>query len=392
MLFSLSTALDCVEQELLGVTTNHSRRVACLSMRLCHEMGMSPEDVIDMASCAILHDNALTEYMLKQNVCFRPSFENLKEHCVMGERNVAAFPFWGNAANIVLHHHENWDGSGFFKLSGNEFSPRAAVLRLADNLDLLFKLGEHSSQKDEAVFAHIREGRGVLYAPDVVDAFLACVDEAFLARLDNLHIQESLTASTPAQDKQIPTPELLRLASLFSSIIDTKSRFTLQHSQGIARIADIMARHYGFDDDHRVQFVMAGHLHDVGKLAVPNHLLEKPTALTPDEFTQIKTHVEVTHDILSMVEGLETIANWASAHHEKLDGTGYPYGLGMKSLGFEARLLACIDIYQALIENRPYRVGMSHAKAIAILEKMAEQGKIDGTIVYDLDQLLTPKR
>ena len=388
LLFSLSTALDCVEQELLGVTSNHSRRVACLSMRLCRHLGMSEQDIIDMGSCAILHDNALTEYMLKRNKLSTASLENLHEHCIVGERNVEAFPFLGNARNIVLHHHENWDGSGFFKLGAGEFSDRAAILRLADNTDLLFKLGESTPEIRARLFEHVQTERGRLYAPHIVDAFVACVDDAALASLNNATIGASLAAVTPLVERCLDCETLLALATIFSGIIDTKSRFTLQHSQGIARIADVMSRHYGFDYEHGTLFVVAAHLHDVGKLAVPNHLLEKPTNLTDGEFAVVKTHADATYDILSMVEGMETIATWASAHHEKLDGTGYPHGLGMKSLGFEARLLTCIDIYQALTEDRPYRVGISHVKAIGILEKMASQGKIDGTIVDDLDHVL----
>jgi HD-GYP domain-containing protein (c-di-GMP phosphodiesterase class II) len=98
----------------------------------------------------------------------------------------------------------------------------------------------------------------------------------------------------------------------------------------------------------------------------------------------MQDHARATLDILSDIDGFEDITEWAANHHEKLDGTGYSRGMDASQLSFEERLMACIDIYQALTEDRPYKAGLSHAKTIAIMKSMIEEGKIDGSITADI--------
>lgn len=134
----------------------------------------------------------------------------------------------------------------------------------------------------------------------------------------------------------------------------------------------------------------AGALHDIGKLAVDRGVLEKPARLTDSEYRHIQDHAVWTYKILSGIQGLEDVTHWASNHHEKLDGSGYPQGLAAGQLDFWDRMLGCIDIYQALTEERPYKAGMTHAQAAAILRRMAGAGKLDESIVEDLCTQLAP--
>lgn len=99
----------------------------------------------------------------------------------------------------------------------------------------------------------------------------------------------------------------------------------------------------------------------------------------------MKNHAAATYYILSQMKEISDIREWASRHHEKLNGTGYPRGLEAKDLTFEDRLMACIDIYQALTEKRPYKEGMSHKKSISIMKDMVEKGELDEDIVHEID-------
>ena len=171
-------------------------------------------------------------------------------------------------------------------------------------------------------------------------------------------------------------------------IVDAKSRFTMRHSRGIATKAGYMGKVYGLTPEHCDRLVIAGYLHDIGKLSTPAGILEKPGPLSPEEYEIMKRHVEMTWEILKDVGGLEEIRLWASCHHEKLDGNGYPRGLKADDLPFECRLMACCDIYQALTEDRPYRAGMPHEKAISVMYPMASQGMLDFGIVETMDRAL----
>ena len=121
---------------------------------------------------------------------------------------------------------------------------------------------------------------------------------------------------------------------------------------------------------------ISGLLHDIGKLAIPKSILNKNGQLTPEEFYLIKSHAYYTNLILERIEDIEDICDWASNHHEKLNGTGYPKRLSKNSLSKEARLLAVCDIYQALSEDRPYKKGLNDDKAFKILYDSANQNLI----------------
>ena len=136
----------------------------------------------------------------------------------------------------------------------------------------------------------------------------------------------------------------------------------------------------GYDDETCDKMYLAGALHDVGKIAIGNEILEKPARLTYEEFAKMKNHAGYTYMILSNVNGFEEIRDLAAFHHERLDGSGYPFGKKADELNQLQRIMACADIYQALTEKRPYKDGMSHEKACSILKEMAEKNWIDKEI------------
>jgi HD-GYP domain-containing protein (c-di-GMP phosphodiesterase class II) len=151
-----------------------------------------------------------------------------------------------------------------------------------------------------------------------------------------------------------------------------------------------MGKHYNYGPQELAEVYLAASLHDLGKLAIPSAILEKPGKLTTEEFDIIKNHVKLTWDLLNDIEGFETICRWACNHHEKLDGSGYPFGKKANELDFNSRLLACLDLYQAISEERPYHPGRNHADTMPILYDMANSGKIDRDIVNDLNTVLAP--
>ena len=105
-----------------------------------------------------------------------------------------------------------------------------------------------------------------------------------------------------------------------------------------------------------------------------------PDKLTDDEFSKMKNHAGYTYLILSEVNDFEEIRDWAAFHHEKLNGKGYPFGKTAAELNEPERIMACIDIYQALTEDRPYKKGLSHEKTCEMLDDMAQKGFIDSDI------------
>ncbi|MCC8194166.1 MAG: HD domain-containing protein, partial [Deltaproteobacteria bacterium] len=348
LLYPLSRALDFVEQELLGVMTNHGKRAAYVSARICKAMGLDDAQVCDMACCAILHDNALTSYMLEAGPDGIGGFERFESHCARGEENVRDFPFAGDTDGIILHHHENWDGSGFHKLAGSDIPLRALALRLADNMDLHLKMGDGRAGLALEIRRHAGDLRGTVYAPRIVEALNDILTPDFLRDMADDSIDAALNRIVPPVQTRMSNAQMLMVCNIFAMIIDAKSPFTRNHSTGVVRNITKLAEIFGMDEKRKERLMIAGYLHDLGKLATPLSILEKPGPLSEDEFGVMRDHVAVTQELLAPVEGLEDIARWASQHHEELRGNGYRAGLTATALPVESRGLAGCDSYQAL--------------------------------------------
>ena len=240
----------------------------------------------------------------------------------------------------------------------------------------------------QAVRAFVDKYRCTQFESKTAELFESCIGDGIINRLETEDAVTLLKESFPEKSKEYSNDEVIRLASIFAHIVDYKSPFTRTHSIGIAQKAHAMAEYYGWPEEKQAEYYLAGALHDIGKLAVETDILEKPAKLTDDEYKKIQFHAFATWEMLRTIEGFENITEWASYHHEKLDGTGYPFGKKADELGMESRLMACLDIYQALTEDRPYRKVMSSEEAFAFLDKQAALGKLDSDCIRDMKKAL----
>ena len=399
MLYALSFALDKVETELLGLDTGHGKRVAYLALLMGEEAGYQDEELRDFIGCCLLHDNALTEFIhdelsqsrMSQSISVELShLANLKrtkmehDHSVIGEQNIRLMPFRTNVKDTILFHHENADGSGIMGMTSAETTLKSQILRLADVADTTSRLGNMTKSEFEELRRYVQEHSGGMFSGEAVELFLKAVDYDKIVFMRDKNVLSGLHEKLHEKILDYSDEEIRNIAGLFAKIVDYKSEFTQNHSRGVAKKAEFMARYYGFDAEKAIRFYFAGALHDIGKLVVVNDILEKPGKLTENEYAKMKNHAVATHYILRQIKEISDIVNWAANHHEKLNGRGYPQGLTAEELSFEERLMACIDIYQALTEKRPYKDGMSHEQSISIMMDMAHKGELDENIIHDI--------
>ncbi|MAG77371.1 MAG: phosphohydrolase [Colwelliaceae bacterium] len=164
--------------------------------------------------------------------------------------------------------------------------------------------------------------------------------------------------------------------------IRIKGQYLLEHSVSVSVLVAIFARHLAIEKRIAKDISLGAFLHDVGKIKIPDEILNKPYKLTEDEFEIMKTHVEHSIDIIRQIPNISELAlEVAAMHHEKLDGSGYPYQLAHGEISLYGRMIAICDIFDALTADRVYKQGYSHVKAFNILRKLASQGVLDARLV-----------
>ena len=400
LIYALSFALDKVEYELLGLETGHGRRVACLCLFMAESAGISGEELRDYIGCCVLHDNALTEFIHEELDSFKDQTDDSEKqlsdiiniefverdsnHGKIGEQNIHLIPFRTDVDNIILYHHERADGSGPLGKTATETGLKTQILHLADEIDLHYKLSNLTESEFNRMSEWVQSQSGKMFSEKAVQLFHDGITYEKISYLKDKGAFTSLKRELRTVTSDYSDEEIHSFARMFARIIDYKSEFTETHSLGVADKAEQMANYYGFDHEKATRFYLAGALHDIGKLLVSNDILEKPGKLTDDEFAVMKDHASATRYVLRLVKGIPDVVKWASNHHEKLNGKGYPRGLTAEDLSLEERLMSCVDIYQALTEKRPYKDGVPHEKAIAIMQDMADKGEIDAAIVQDI--------
>jgi HD-GYP domain-containing protein (c-di-GMP phosphodiesterase class II) len=386
---SIAAALDIVEGDLLGASTNHGKRIAVLCAKMGKLLRKTPEEITALAVCAMLHDNALTEYILSEQLdgYHDPA---MKKHCEFGQRNVDALHFKTNVKDFILYHHERADGSGPFGIREGEGPLEAELITIADSIDVSCHLQRLEHEGLPAVRDLIVKETGKHYGKTAAETMLEILTWPTVLSLKDNVIQQTASEALFPWTVDIQTETIFGLAGFVARIIDYKSVFTRLHSTQIANKAWFMGQHYRYEPQELAELYLAASLHDLGKLAVPSDILEKPCKLSVEEFEVIKDHAHLTWELLGDIEGFETICQWASSHHEKLDGSGYPFGKKASELDFNSRLLACLDLYQAISEERPYHPRRNHADTMRLLYEMADTGKIDAGIVKDVDAALAP--
>jgi HD-GYP domain-containing protein (c-di-GMP phosphodiesterase class II) len=301
--------------------------------------------------------------------------------CERGADIARAIDLDEDAAQAIRELDEHYDGHGYPSgLVGDAISPLARIMCLAQTMEVFWRQGGA-----QAACAVARERRGSWFDPELVDGVAAFEhDAAFWASLR----APDVGAREPADRvEHANAARLDRVAEAFAGIVDAKSPFTARHSAGVAEIADGIAATMGLDEDTRRLLRRAGLLHDVGKLGVSNRILDKPGALTPEEWQSVRRHPELSRVILAPVPALADVARLAVEHHERLDGSGYPHGLAAHRLDRPSRILQVADVAEALSAPRPYRDALSIDEVLRIMGRDAG-GKIDAVAFGALEAWL----
>ncbi len=173
--------------------------------------------------------------------------------------------------------------------------------------------------------------------------------------------------------------DILEVINALLMVIDGKDHYTMSHSLLVMDYAQSIARKLGLPKKEQETIRFAAFLHDVGKIAIPDGILQKPGRLTSQEYAVMKLHPKEGAKIIGQISFLKEVLPLVLYHHERLDGTGYPEGLKGNAIPLGARILAVADTYSALISGRPYKPALSITESITIIKNL--KGKLDENLI-----------
>lgn len=380
VIYALSDALDLVGIDDLG----HGKRVGIMAAACAEAQGADHDEVAFLFDLGLLHDVGVSSTVTHAHLVAEFDWESSQVHCETGYRLLHDFAPLARLALPIKYHHTHWEDLLAQGVDA-QIARSANLIYLVDRVDALAaphyangNLLMHTEGIREQIAAHAHS----YFSPDLVEVFHAASrSEAFWLTLEPRGIQAYLTDMlAQGEPYAASAAELKQLAGIFSRIVDAKSPFTAEHSLGVSRLSRFIAERMGISLQNCDKIEIAGLLHDIGKLRVPDEILDKPAKLDERERKVMNTHSFESYQILRLIPGFEEIAPWAAYHHEEPGGDGYPFHLTAKDMAMEARILRVADIFQAMAQDRPYRAGLPADKVGEFMQDLVRQGRIEPEI------------
>ena len=371
LLLCFSDALDLISPLVSG----HQIRVAYIALKLAQQYKLSNEQINKLLIAACIHDiGAIT--VRERNEIVKPDFESDGKHERVGFKYTQCSIF-NDSAEIIQHHHHKWN-NGLEK----NIPLECHLLHLADRIETLIDKETYVLHQVESITENIVKKSGSIFMPELVDTFVKLsTNESFWLYTVSSNVSDILSNEVNLPKMHLNIDELYEVTKWFSNIIDFRSRFTSVHSRGVAASAGAIATAMKLDADYIKTLEISGFIHDLGKLAVSNTILEKNGKLDKAEFEIIRSHTFHTFNVLSRIKSLKTISEYGAYHHERLDGKGYPFQIKGRSMKLGSRILAVADIFTAIAEDRPYRAAMTKEEVIKVISSKGDDKVLDSKVV-----------
>ena len=296
--------------------------------------------------------------------------EMFMARCERGASIATEMGFNDEIAHGIRCLDEHWNGKGRPRGLREEEIPLLSRIALLSQVADVFSYDGTPGRAIE----EIRKRRGTWFDPALVETFdrvsrnLALWEELSSPDLESIVMEmEPLEHALPADEDRLD-----QVSRAFGKIIDAKSPYTYGHSQRVGDFTYALSKELGLPEDRCRWVRRGGFLHDVGKLGISNTILDKPGRLSGEEYEMVKNHARYTEEILVRIGVFQELSFIAGAHHERLDGGGYPRGLRAEKIPVETRIITIADIFDALTEERPYRKALSDDQAFSIMEDMRD--------------------
>lgn len=366
ILLIIQKTLDSIDDRMIG----HGEQVAYIVYKLLKaDNKYSEDEILRLVTLAMFHD--IGAYKIEERKkLIDIELNSPMEHAVYGSLFIKYFSPLSDLSTLILGHH-------VYPCDLDEemlkVIPEDALL--IHFADIISVLGMKFKKVKKEWIMDMPDGEVLAEHKKLFE--IACNKYKLLEKLeDNSYIEELYEVF----DKKILSrEEVIGYVKMLAYTIDFRSKATVVHAISVQEISAQIAEILNVDKETMIKIKIASILHDIGKISIPVEILEKPGKLTSGEYEKIKSHAIVGYRILSDL-GLDDIRDIAALHHEKLDGTGYPFKLKGDEIGREARIVAIADIVSALVYKRSYKDGFPKEKVMSILSDMALNNKIDSDI------------
>jgi len=380
-IFDMVASIARVIDMMSPVVGKHHMQVAYLAYRLGEELQLSGDQIYELFIAGALHD--IGAFSLQDRLDLL-EFEDTKpgEHSMAGSLILETFPPFSGIARLIQFHHVHWkNGKGAIQ-NGESVPNGSHIIHLADRVAVKFSTKAPVLSQVRDICRSISEHKGDVFVPEYVDALINMANKEHIwLDIMSESMEAVLKRTVLYRTKELTIEEMVDFSQLVCRLIDFKSKFTAAHSNGVAAVAIELARLSGFSKHERRLVEIAAYLHDLGKLAIPSEILDKQDKLTDNEQFIMRSHVYHTYRVLEPFEMLSVAGSWGALHQERLNGTGYPFGLTSDELPLGARIMAVADVFTALTEDRPYRKGMDPQNTKAVLQSMVDAGELDNNLV-----------
>lgn len=353
----------------------HAPKVTYISVQIAKKLNICQNEVKKIYFASFLHDIGITV----TDEAFYTSHMDIymaKNHCLLGYEFVNKLPLDEEIPLFIKYHHEFYNGSGAFGYDHCIVPFASQIINLADQVDISMDYTLPYYVQVGNIKEWVKKNRAILFNPIIADAFLEIAEkDRFWLDIYNPQLRNIVLELSPQDEVYFDIENMLKFSEAVALIIDNKSKFTHLHSKSLSEMVYSIAKILGLDDETSNKLKIAGYLHDIGKMVIPNEILDKEGKLTTEEFYVIKSHPYYTKLILDQIPVFKgEISNWAGNHHERVNGSGYPEKLGKDELTLLDRVVGICDVYQALIEDRPYRKGLSQKETLNIISDMVKNG------------------
>lgn len=335
----------------------------------------NPLDVLSWAAHYVAADAGFTMragrilgFLKSGREAMREGFEST---CQMASRVADRLGMPAAVQQALMHVFEQWDGKGMpYGARGSGIPIISRVVLLTSFLDVFHRVGGRDAAERVA-----RERRGKAFDPEIVDAFLAAArNEAFWAGLEHERIWDSVLALEPPASpyRYLPLTRLDDVALAFADYADMKAPHLAGHSRRVAELAERAGRALSLPEPRLTGLYRAGLIYDIGLVAVPSFVLAKPhDRLTEAEREQFRLHPYHSQRIIARIPAFERLVPAVAAHHERLDGRGYPGGVSAAQISLEARILGAVDRFDALTHDTPDGAALPTERAAETLRAEA---------------------